>query len=98
MDFFSQVTFLASLAVVVVQQIAKLNAFPVAFFNDHPVPGAILLSAVAAVVVDWTGLQTAHTVGQWLALGGKILVVAAIAYNATLKNWVSLRAMEGRDK
>jgi|ERR1039458_5623613 hypothetical protein len=98
LDFFSQVTFLASLAVVVIQQILKLKFIPIAFANRYPVPTVILLSIVAAVVVNWAGWQTAHGVGQWIVLFAKICVVAAIAYNVTLKGWTQLRTMEGEGK
>lgn len=94
MDFFSQATFLASLVVVVIQEILKLNFIPVTFANKYPVPTVILLSIIGAIVVDWNGWQTAHGSAQWLALFGKICVVAAIAYNVTLKTWTELRAME----
>lgn len=86
MDLFVQYTALASLAVVAVQQILKLNVIPLYFANKYPVFTNILLSAIAAVVVTWQTVVDLHTVAQWVAEIATISVVAAITYNMTLKN------------
>lgn len=86
MDYFTQVTALAGLAVVVVQQILKLNVLPVYFANKYPVVTNVLLSIVASAVVQY---QTALTlVGwvQWVAYVATVAVVAAVTYNMTLRN------------
>lgn len=86
MELFNQYTALAALAVVVVQQILKLNVVPVFFANKYPVLTNVLLSIAAAVVVEWSKLIALHSVVNWLAEIGVISVVAAITYNATVKN------------
>lgn len=86
MEYFAQVTALAALAVVIVQQILKLNAIPVYFANKAPVLTNVVLSVIASVVVTW---QTAvNLVGwiQWASYVGTVSVLAAITYNMTLKN------------
>ena len=98
MDYFAQVTLLASLAVVVVQQILKLNVIPVSFANRFPVPTNIVLSAIAAVVVTWQTALQLTTVLSWLVYVGTVSVVAAITYNNTVRNWTGLREKEGEGK
>lgn len=86
MEFFSEVTALAALAVVVVQQILKLNIVPVYFANKYPLLTNIILSAIASVFVTW---QTAVSMAgwtSWVAYIGTVSVLAAITYNMTLKN------------
>lgn len=86
MEFFTEITALATLAVVAVQQILKLNVIPLYFANKYPVFTNFALSAIAAVIVTW---QTAITlVGwvEWVTYVATISVLAAITYNMTLKN------------
>jgi hypothetical protein len=86
MDYFTQVTALAALAVVVVQQILKLNIVPVYLANKYPVVTNIVLSLIASVVVQY---QTAVAlVGwlQWIVYVATVSVVAAVTYNMTLRN------------
>lgn len=86
MEFFTEITALAALSVVAVQQILKLNIIPVLFANKYPVLTNILLSAIAAVVVTW---QTAVVlVGwvEWVTYVATVSVLAAITYNMTIKN------------
>lgn len=93
--FFTQATALAAIAVVVVQQILKLKFIPVSFANKYPVPTNILLSIVASVVAVWQNGVTAVSWQDWLVLAFTVSVVAAITYNALLRNWSELRATEG---
>lgn len=92
--FLTHATFLAGLAVLLVQQLLKLNFVPNDFANRHPVPTLLILSAVAAVVVVWQ--TNIHPVAwtDWLVLGASVALVAAISYNVSIKNWSELRAME----
>ncbi len=86
MEYFTQVTALAALAVVAVQQILKLNIIPVFFANKYPVLSNIVLSVIAAVVVN---LQTAVTLSgilDYISYVATVSVVAAITYNMTLRN------------
>lgn len=86
MEYFAQVTALAALAVVIVQQIFKLNVIPVFFANKYPVITNVILSAIASVVVTW---QTAVNLTTWLAwvtYVGTVSVLAAVTYNMTIKN------------
>lgn len=94
MDFLTNATLLAALAVVVVQQVLKLNAIPGTFANRWPVPTNIVLSVLAAVYVDRKDLVVAHTWTQWIGLVATVSIAAAITYNMTIKNWTQLRAME----
>lgn len=86
MEFFSEITALAALAVVVVQQILKLNAVPLYFANRHPVPTNIALSIIAAVVVTWQTAVALSTWVEWVVYVGTISVLAAVTYNMTLSN------------
>ncbi len=92
MEIFTQITALAALSVVAVQQILKLNVVPLYFANKYPVLTNILLSIVASVVVQY---QTAiNLVGwvAWVSYIATVSVVAAITYNMTLKNSDALQA------
>lgn len=91
MDLFNEYTALAALAVVAVQQILKLNVIPVYFANQYPVATNIILSVIAAVVVDWRHLTELRTVADWIAGIALISVVAAITYNSTLRNSVAVQ-------
>ena len=86
MEYFAQITALAALAVVVVQQILKLNVIPLYFANKYPVVTNVLLSVLASVVVTWQ--TTINLVGwmQWVAYVGTVSVLAAVTYNMTIKN------------
>lgn len=95
MDFFTNITALAALAVVAAQQILKLNIVPLAFANRYPVPTNILLSIAGAVVVVYAELSEAHSVRDWILLVATISVVSAVVYNSTLRQWAQLRAIEG---
>jgi len=95
MDFFTHVTALASLAVVAVQQILKLNFVPMGFANRHPVPTNILLSIAAAIIAAWKTSVAPHSWTDWVLLIATVSVVAAIVYNSTLRNWAQLRSTEG---
>lgn len=92
MELFSQWTALAALAVVIVQQILKLNVVPLYFANKYPVITNVILSVVAAVVVNWQTVVTLHTGWNWITEVAVISVVAAITYNATLANSVGAQA------
>lgn len=86
MEYFAQITALAALSVVAVQQILKLNVIPLYFANKYPVFTNLLLSIVAAVVVTWQTTINLATVGAWIAYVGTVSVLAAVTYNMTIKN------------
>lgn len=95
MEYFTNISALAALAVVAVQQILKLKFIPVAFANRYPVPTLILLSIVAAIIAVWQTPVNPQSWTDWVLLVSTIGVVAAITYNMTLRNWSQLREMEG---
>lgn len=95
LSYFAEVTALAGGAVLVVQQVLKLNFVPGSFANRYPVPTNIVLSLVGAAVVVWQTSVQPQTFGQWVVLVGTISLVAAIAYNQVLGNWKQLKAAEG---
>lgn len=84
MDF-ATITALAALAVVVVQQILKLNVIPVFFANKYPVLTNIGLSIIAAVVVTWQTAVDLTNVAAWVAYVGTVSVLAAVTYNNTIR-------------
>lgn len=86
MEYFAEITALAALSVVAVQQILKLNVIPVVFANKYPVLTNILLSAVASVVVTWQTAVQLVTLTQWVTYVATVSVLAAVTYNMTLKN------------
>lgn len=86
MELFTQYTALAALAVVVVQQILKLNVIPLYFANKYPVFTNVALSVIAAVVVNWKNVVDLHDWKSWIVEVALISVVAAITYNMTIKN------------
>jgi len=83
---FAEITALAALAVVAVQQILKLNVVPLYFANKYPVLTNVILSFIASMIVTW---QTAiNLVGwvSWVTYVATVSVLAAITYNMTLRN------------
>lgn len=96
MEFFTEVTALAALAVVAVQQILKLNVIPVYFANKYPVATNIALSAIAAVVVQWQNLLNLNTVYEWVGFVGTVAVVAAITYNNTLRQSEAVQRLSSK--
>lgn len=86
MDSFAEITALAALAVVAVQQILKLNVIPVFFANKYPVFTNIALSVVASVIVSWKTAVALVGVADWVVYAGTVSVLAAITYNMTLRN------------
>jgi hypothetical protein len=101
MDTLTQATILASGAVLLIQQILKLNIIPVAFANRYPVPTNIILSVLATVIttvttvhIDWS----VHNAPVLLRTFGLIAVGSAIAYNQLLSKWVQLKESEGEGK
>lgn len=92
MNLVTEWTALAALAVVVVQQILKLNVIPLYFANRYPVITNVLLSIVAAIVVNWRTVVNLSGWANWLTEVAVISVVAAITYNATLANSVGAQA------
>ena len=96
MEYFAEITALAALAVVAVQQILKLNVVPVYFANKYPVLTNFALSAVASVVVTW---QTAINLVQWqewVAYIATVSVLAAITYNMTVRNSAEIQAVSNK--
>lgn len=96
--FFSHVGLLASVAVLIVQQILKLNVIPLAFANHYPVPTNIILSIVAAVVAVWKDHVSLHSWTDWVGAVALIAGTAALAYNQLLGKWAQLKAIEGEGK
>lgn len=101
MDVLTQATVLAAGAVLLVQQIIKLNIIPVAFANRYPVPTNLLLSIIATVIVT---VPIVHVGWSWhnapviLRTFGLVAVGAAIAYNQLLSRWTQLKQSEGDGK
>jgi hypothetical protein len=95
LSFFAQVTALAALAVVVVQQILKARIVPIAFANRYPVFTNIILSVIAAIVVSWKTAVTITTWQGWVVYSALISVVAAITYNNTIRHATEIRETEG---
>lgn len=96
MDFFTEITALAALSVVAVQQILKLNVIPVYFANKYPVFTNVVLSIIAAVVVT---MQTTVALAgwvEWVTCVATISVLAAITYNMTLKNSDSVQRVSNK--
>lgn len=91
MDF-AAITALATLAIVVVQQILKLNVIPLFFANKYPIITNIGLSLIASVVVTWQNLVQLSSLWEWAAYVGTLVVLSAITYNATLKNSAGAQA------
>lgn len=98
MEYFAEVTALAALAVVAVQQILKLNVVPVSFANKYPVVTNVILSIIASVMVQWQTAITLSGVADWLTYIGTVSVVAAIVYNMTLKNSEAAQRLSGGDE
>lgn len=96
MELFTEYTALASLAVVAVQQILKLNVIPVYFANKYPLITNVALSIVAALFVSWQNLAHLVTVADWITQVAVIAVVAAITYNVTLKNSSAVQAASNK--
>lgn len=99
MEFFTHIALLASMAVVAVQEILKLNVIPGSFANEHPVPTNIILSIVASIVAVWRA-QAVHPVAwtDWLLMVGTIAVVAAIIHNHLTGRSQELRSAQGTGK
>lgn len=96
MEYFTEITALAALAVVAVQQILKLNVVPIYFANKYPIVTNILLSLLASVIVSW---QTAISlVGwiDWITYVATVSVVAAVTYNMTIKNSEAVQNVSSR--
>lgn len=96
MEYFAQVTALAALAVVAVQQILKLNVIPVYFANKYPVLTNVVLSVIASVVVTWKTAVNLTGVAAWVAYVATVSVLAAVTYNMTLKNSDGLQAVSNK--
>ncbi len=96
MEGFAEITTLAALSVVAVQQILKLNIIPVYFANKYPVFTNIFLSIVASLVVTWqTAIQLIEWT-QWVAYIATVSVLAAITYNMTIKNSDGLQSVSNK--
>lgn len=86
MEAFAEITALAALSVVAVQQILKLNVIPVYFANKFPVLTNVLLSAIASVIVTWQTAVQLVTPVEWVTYVATVSVLAAVTYNMTLRN------------
>lgn len=93
MEFFTEVTALAALAVVAVQQLLKLNFIPVTIANRYPVLVNVLLSLAASVYVTWQNMVNLVSVQDWILHVATVSVLAAITYNMTLRNSPELQAV-----
>lgn len=97
MDFFTHATALTGLAVLAIQQVLKfLPNSMVNFPNEYPVLTNIALSIGAAIYVNWKDIITPHVWTDWAGLIATISVVAALAYNMTLRNSVAVKELEAR--
>lgn len=95
MDSFTEITALAALAVVAVQQILKLRVVPISIANKYPVFVNIGLSIVAALVVSWQTAVNLKNWVEWVVYVATVSVVAAIVYNNTLSNSDQIKSLEG---
>lgn len=86
MEYFTQITVAAGLAVVAVQQILKLNVVPVYFANKYPVITNVVLSIIASVIVSWQTAINLVTWLQWLTYVATVILIAAVTYNMTIRN------------
>lgn len=99
MELFSEVTALAALSVVAVQQILKLNVVPLYFANKYPVLTNVLLSIVAAVVVTWqTTVVALVDWVDWVTYVATISVLAAITYNMTIRNSAAVQRASNKEE
>jgi hypothetical protein len=96
MEYFAQITALAALSVVAVQQILKLNVIPLYFANKYPVLTNLLLSIIASVVVTWQTAINLVGVGAWVAYVGTVSVLAAVTYNMTIKNSPAVQSVSNK--
>lgn len=96
MEYFAEITALAALAVVAVQQILKLNVVPVYFANKYPVITNIVLSIIASVVVQWQTAVSLVGLADWLTYAATVSVVSAVVYNMTLKNSDAVQRVSNR--
>lgn len=96
MEFFTQVGVLSGLAVLALHQILKLRIVPWQFANKYPVPVLIALSIVATIVAYLADWEDPSSIGEWILLFATIGIVAAVTYNATLRNWKELRESESK--
>lgn len=96
MEYFAEITALAALAVVAVQQILKLNVIPVYFANKYPVFTNIFLSIVASVVVTWqTAIQLVNWT-EWVVYVATVSVLSAVTYNMTLRNSEAVQRLSSK--
>jgi len=94
-EFFNQITAMAALAVMAVQQLLKLKFIPVSFANRYPVPTLIGLSVAASLIATYYTKLNPNTVWEWIGTVAVVATLAAVVYNNTLRNWNELRDMEG---
>lgn len=86
MELFTQITALAALGVVSVQQILKLNIVPVYFANKYPVLTNIVLSIIASIIVTYKTTLALVGLQQWVVYVATVSVLSAVIYNMTIKN------------
>lgn len=96
MDYFTQVTALAALSVVAVQQILKLNIIPVFFANKYPVATNVVLSIIASIIVQYQTALVLNTLVEWVSYVATVAVVAAVTYNMTLRNSDSVQRLSSK--
>lgn len=96
MDQFAQITALAALSVVAVQQILKLNVIPLYFANKYPVFTNVVLSIIASIIVTWKTAVTLVGWMQWVVYIATVSVLAAITYNMTLRNSAAVQSASNK--
>lgn len=96
MEYFTQITVAAGLAVVAVQQILKLNVVPLYFANKYPVITNVVLSVIASVIVSWQTAITLVTWLQWVTYVATVILIAAVTYNMTIRNSDALQKVSNK--
>ena len=96
MELFTEITALAALAVVAVQQLLKLNMVPVYFANKYPLQTNIVLSILASIYVQYQTALNLSGWREWVVYVATVSVVAAITYNMTLRNSDQIQAVSNK--
>lgn len=96
MEYFTQITALAALAVVAAQQILKLNVIPVYFANKYPVFTNVVLSIIASIVVQYQTAINLVNWTQWVTYVATVSVVAAVTYNMTIRKSEELQKVSNK--
>lgn len=87
MEYLTAAALSASLVVVIVQEAFKLKVVPGTFANRWPVPTNIVLSTIATLFIVPIKFDL-ENLPQLAVQVGTVAVVAAIAYNQLIEQWV----------